>query len=357
MKLAMTMMVRDEADVITPMVEYHLGQGVDTLIVTDNGSIDGTAEILEGFAAEGRIELRHNPVQKKQQGVAVTAMAREAYSSFGADWVINADADEFWLPRDPNATLHDLFEQIPRELRAFQVEVIDMTGSAARSGTGFSRLVWQDRRGQESFLRTGLLSHSAKNAVHIGIPDVVVAQGNHEVNIEGGGVPSDELSMDVLHLPWRSWDQFRRKVENSGRAYLANPDLTPSPNHHGMREFARLQRGTLLGSYLLRHPSSSDLAGARSSGEFVEDPRLAALPAPVADVPFAPSEIVEAITAYALDRNAEFLQVDNERKKLLERVEELVDENGIISAQNDAFRRRRVVRWVDSTVQLPRRFR
>ena len=49
MKLAMTIMVRNEADVIEDNLRFHRAQGVDFFIALDNGSTDGTREILESL--------------------------------------------------------------------------------------------------------------------------------------------------------------------------------------------------------------------------------------------------------------------------------------------------------------------
>ena len=53
MKLAMTLIVRNEADIIEDNLRYHRAQGVDFFIVLDNGSTDGTVEILERTSERG----------------------------------------------------------------------------------------------------------------------------------------------------------------------------------------------------------------------------------------------------------------------------------------------------------------
>ncbi len=38
MKLVMTLLLRDEEDIVRENLDFHLAQGVDRVIVTDNGS-------------------------------------------------------------------------------------------------------------------------------------------------------------------------------------------------------------------------------------------------------------------------------------------------------------------------------
>lgn len=299
MKLAMTVMVRDEADIIGAMLDHHLAQGVDVIIVTDNGSIDGTTEILQGYADRGLIELRHDPLHRKQQSPVVTAMARDAARVHGADWVINADADEFFLPVDRSLTLHAVFERLDPALQAFLVPVTNLTGPAAAAGSGLERLVYRDLRPDDALRATGLRAHPTADAVHVGDPEIEVIQGNHFVSLASQGEPPAELAIEVLHLPWRSWAQYRNKVEVSGRAYDDNPELTPSPNHHGMRDWRRLQAGALLPFYLLRHPEGAELEAGLAAGHFAPETVLAErLASPRADEAFD-AETLERFRAVA----------------------------------------------------------
>lgn len=265
------MMVRDEIDIVAAMIEHHLDQGVDTIVVTDNGSVDGTTEVLERYARTGRVELHHDSRHLKQQACVVTEMARRARTHYRADWVLNLDADEFLVPKDKGLTVRTALEATPLSLNAFAVEVVNLVGPAAYAGSGIGRLEWRDQRSDAELAKVGLHAHPTPNAVHRGESDIEVAQGNHAVSLVSNGQPPEEVAMEVLHLPWRSWSQLERKVVNAGRAYEANPDVSPSPRHHGMRDYRRYEAGWLQDAYLARTPTRTQLAAGRFTGSFVFD--------------------------------------------------------------------------------------
>ena len=100
-RIVMTLLCRNESDIIAEHVTFHLAMGVDFILATDNVSSDRTVEILEHFEKLGKLRLLRAP--RYEQAKLMTHMARLAAIEHGADWVINSDADEFWWPRQ-----HDL---------------------------------------------------------------------------------------------------------------------------------------------------------------------------------------------------------------------------------------------------------
>src|ERR687897_1016044 len=111
MTLVMTLLARDEADVIESWLEFHLNAGADYVVATDNRSQDGTTEVLERYAREGHLHLIREPGDDLRQNLWVTRMARMAATQFGADWILNTDADEFWWPR--RGSFRELFAAVP----------------------------------------------------------------------------------------------------------------------------------------------------------------------------------------------------------------------------------------------------
>ena len=110
MKLVMTLVVRDESDVVDTQIAYHLNAGVDFVIATIGEASQETRELLAPYEREGSVRVLIEP---GDGGTADsrTRMARLAATEFEADWVINAEPAEFWWPR--GESLEDVLAPIP----------------------------------------------------------------------------------------------------------------------------------------------------------------------------------------------------------------------------------------------------
>ena len=111
MKIVMTLLSHDEADIVDAHLAFHLNAGVDFVIATDHRSSDGTTEILESYARDGHVHLIREEQEEFHEAAFITRMARLAAKQYGADWVINSASDEFWWPRGRD--LHDVLSAVP----------------------------------------------------------------------------------------------------------------------------------------------------------------------------------------------------------------------------------------------------
>jgi glycosyltransferase involved in cell wall biosynthesis len=216
MKLALTLLAKNEADVIQANIAYHLAAGVDFIVATDNGSTDGTLEILERYEPEGVLHLIREPSTDFRQGEWVTRMARLA-ADRGADWVINADADEFWWPRAGN--LKEVLERLPERYgivhgvwRPFVARPDDGSHFAERMTVRLSM--------QAAINDPTNPFRPARKAMHRAHPNVRVRDGNHDVE----GTPLVKLQgwypLEVFHLPLRSRAQVETKYAGGARRGL-----------------------------------------------------------------------------------------------------------------------------------------
>jgi glycosyltransferase involved in cell wall biosynthesis len=272
-EIVATMMVRDEQDVIAANLEHHLHAGVPHIVVTDNGSIDGTREILAQYAKTGFVTLLDDPVQKKQQSKVVSRMAMLA-ARRGAKYLVHLDADEFLVTTDePIDRLPDVIREEFATAKVLEIERTNMVGPADSQdddGTSWlDRLIYRERVSL-SLQGKPLMPKIAHKASIL----VRVAQGNHRIRGVGLGEPQLSSSLHIVHYPMRSWRQFSTKIENSGTAYAANPSFSAAVGAHLKADYARLLDGTLYSEYLARAVDGDRLRERLASSEVKRDVRL-----------------------------------------------------------------------------------
>jgi hypothetical protein len=252
MTLVMTLKVRDEEDVIEDNLRFHRALGVDFFVVTDNGSVDRTPEILARYEDAGLARvLRDESGDLRTLGAEwYTRMGRMAATEYGADWVIHNDADEFWWPLSGN--LKQALAAVPEQFGAVVAPRAEFVGRPDGPGSFADRLVVREAR-----------SSLQPKVAHRADPDVVVLhRGAHDVAAAANGdlwralrppgravhrsvrgadmEPSNGVEdirlvwaptwpLRIFHFPLRSFAQFRRRAEISLR-------------HGGFRDSGRFRR-------------------------------------------------------------------------------------------------------------------
>ena len=144
MKLVMTLLVRDEQDILRDNLDFHLSRGVDFVLATDNRSVDETPSILAEYAQKGVLEYRSERADNFNQHEWVTRMAREAYAEHRADWVINSDADEFWWPLAGN--LKEALRSVPEQCDLVKVHRHNFVPVETTNAPFFRRMIYRQRQ-------------------------------------------------------------------------------------------------------------------------------------------------------------------------------------------------------------------
>jgi hypothetical protein len=266
MKLVMTLMVHNEADVIEANLEYHLAQGVDFVIVTDHGSDDGTSEILREYARMGVAKVIRDEEEGYHQSSRVTHMA-ELARRCGADWVIHNDADEFWWPLVGD--LHDVFSSLPPSFGQIEVRRRNFRPQVDGEGPFYSRLVHREASSLNLF-GAGLESKVA----HRPHPDVVVPPGNHSIDgVDLRPLPAGEV-LEIFHFPMRSYEQFEHKVLQTGQGYEHLSDRAPLVGIDQLALLEMQRAGTLRDYYDVLVPDQAALERGVELGTIVVDRRL-----------------------------------------------------------------------------------
>jgi hypothetical protein len=213
-------MVKDECDIITRTV-MNMSFHVDAMIVADNGSTDGTRDLLDALADVVRVPMfvLDDPQVGYEQSRKMTAMAHLAHTKYGASWIVPFDADEFW--KSDNDRIADVLSSVHPSQQHAEAALFDYVATGTdKAGIHdpIARIQWR-RRNSAPLPKVACRWHE----------DMIIEMGNHGVSYRGY-VPDPVLPQFTIgHFPYRSPQQVITKIRNGAKAYAA----TNLPDYYG----------------------------------------------------------------------------------------------------------------------------
>jgi hypothetical protein len=266
----MTLLLRNEEDILRENIEYHLNQGVDLIIATNNLSIDGTEEILREYEAKGLVYYLEENEDIHHQGKWVTSMARLAAKQFKADWIINNDADEFWWPSN-HSSLKKAFIEISQKYNIIEAQRRNFVfiGDTPINQKFYETMIFKEAKSINS-----LGNPLPPKQAHIASEDITVSDGNHLVT----GLKENNINLkdiEIFHFPIRSKKQFTNKIYYGGRALQSNQELHENIGSTWRHLYNELSNNGDLKKHLnSQELNTKELDKHLRTGSIMEDKRL-----------------------------------------------------------------------------------
>lgn len=241
-KLYMTILAKNEEDIIEENLIFHKKMGVDGFIVTDNNSTDKTREIFEKYYKLGWIkEIIDEKSQEYSQIQWVDRMIKIARDKYKADWVINADADEFWYSR--NSCLKSEISKSHSNI--IKCEIFNVLPESEKKFYYNTKLI-------KKILNLNEYNLSKFNVFTEQIPKVMhrtkgykeIQMGNHSVKMF---IPLYEKSRDIqiFHYSIRNLKHFKEKMINGGRNVEKNLKLGKQVANHWRYFYEGYKNGSI----------------------------------------------------------------------------------------------------------------
>lgn len=252
MRLGMSLIVRDEADVIAHNLAFHAHHGVDAFAILDNGSVDGTFEMLESLRLSFDIALFRDAdgFRKEERSMFLASHLRD---HLGATHLISNDADEFWVAR--SGSLRSLIADDSPVRHVRRYNFIVRRAEIGQLNYAFFDSTWlvanpparqPPAPDPDTPLVVPMPLRAVPGKVFCALTGLrYIFKGNHSVAHDRGEARETDEAV-ILHYPLRSYEQFKRKIRNHGENLRG---ITGGESWHLRRWHALEQAGRLRDEY------------------------------------------------------------------------------------------------------------
>jgi Glycosyltransferase family 92 len=211
--LAAVVRVKDEARFLPEWIAHHLNLGIEHFYIYDNGSTDGTREVIYPFIERGIVTFVDWPIVPASPACYWDFLKRYRSSS---KWVAFFDADEFLFEKTPGETMRVLrsserrpavainwryfgsagYEAIPTGLVTERFVLADTSGDAHVKVIAQPTEIFRYRNSHSFYYRHGRLGVT---------PDGRRVYGSF-------ATPRDDPILVLHHYVYRSRQDYERKL-------------------------------------------------------------------------------------------------------------------------------------------------
>ncbi|WP_321326492.1 glycosyltransferase family 2 protein [Thiomicrorhabdus sp.] len=241
-QLVMSILCRNEVDIIEANIKTHATLGVDGFVVMDNGSTDGTREKLAELALIYNLHIIDQPSQTYQQAKWMKQLAFYARNKMNARWVISNDADEFWIPENGDLKSYlqakDSVVTVKRSNMLLTEEALQPDYHFSQAEHSVLYPICYDRDVQKSDDQISMLLVPISPKVIVNPKGLIkLSGGNHRAKHIGKAFSArNEPGIHVYHYPIRSYEQFEANIKH--RAELLKLPNAKMGDHY--RRWVRL---------------------------------------------------------------------------------------------------------------------
>jgi len=201
MTLVETLVVRDGEEMLEAHLAFQFAMGVDFVLAAASRRDDRLADVIEPYEREGVLRLLSPDGRRKVGGDVRAQLERLAVSEHGADWVLNAESDELWVPRSDS--LPAVLAFIPPRYSVVQALVRVFPPRPPKDNEMF----WERMTVRPSLLAPMAVPEPLDRMLRPLIRATLVAQRSRPVPLRAW------YPIEVLRFPFRSVAQALQRLE------------------------------------------------------------------------------------------------------------------------------------------------